>query len=81
MRQSVLRQGGCPDEADLGPDEGGSDVQAGVLGVRDPLLVDLHQLPDALQKLRLIEELQEEEHDNGRESLTSDEHAELLKIF
>ena len=41
----------------LGADEGGSDVEAGVLRVGNPLLVDLHQLPDALQQLGLVEEL------------------------
>lgn len=46
-------------EAHLGSDEGGPDVEAGGLGVRHPLLVDLYQLLDALQHLHFIEQLKE----------------------
>lgn len=38
-------------------DERGSDVEAGVLGVGNPLLVDLHQLPNALQHFSFIKQL------------------------
>lgn len=47
----------CDTEAHLGSDEGGPDVEAGVLGVGNPVLVDLHQLPDALQQLTFIKQL------------------------
>lgn len=48
-------------KAHLGSDEGGSDVEAGVLGVGNPLFVDLHQLPDALEHFTFIKQLQRRE--------------------
>lgn len=39
--------------------EGGSDVEAGVLRVGNPLLVDLHQLLDALQQFTFVKQLQQ----------------------
>lgn len=46
--------------AHLSSYEGGSDVEAGVLGVGNPLLVNLHQLPDALQHFAFIKQLHRE---------------------
>lgn len=42
-------------KAHLGSYKGGSDVETGILGVGNPLLVNLHQLPDALQQFSFIE--------------------------
>lgn len=43
----------------LGSYEGGSDVEAGALRVRDPFLVNLHQLLYALQQLPFIKQLKD----------------------
>lgn len=53
------RQVGFSSRAHLGSDEGGPDVEAGALRVRDPVLVHLHQLLDALQQLTFIKQLKE----------------------
>lgn len=45
-------------ETHLSSYESGSDVEAGVLGVGNPLLVNLHQLLDALQQFTFIKQLQ-----------------------
>lgn len=58
--------------AHLGSYEGGSDVQAGVQRVGNPLLVDLHQLPDALEQLAFIKEL------GGRRKLADDSLIRLV---
>lgn len=42
----------------LCPQEGGTDVQTGRVWVRNPVLIHLHQLPDALQQLGTIKTLQ-----------------------
>lgn len=53
-------------KAHLSSYKGGSDIEAGALGVRNPLLVDLHQLPDALQQLTFIKQLLKDNKDiNG----------------
>lgn len=44
--------------AHLSSYEGGSDVQAGILGEGNPVLIDLHQLLDALQQFTFIKQLQ-----------------------
>ena len=44
-------------KAHLNSNKRGSDVEAGVQGVGDPLLVDLHQLPDAPQQFSFIKQL------------------------
>lgn len=49
-------------KAHLNSNEGGSDVEASVLGERNPLLVDLHQLLDALQQFFFIKQLQRKRH-------------------
>lgn len=62
--------------------ECGSDVEAGVLRVRDPLLVDLHQLPDALQQFTFIEQLQKDKTvnsaDRGRVSCVMRLHINMV---
>lgn len=55
----------CVDaEAHLNSYEGGSEVEAGVLGVGNPLLIHLHQLPDALQQFAFIKQLQGEKDED-----------------
>lgn len=51
-------------KAHLNSYEGGSDVEAGVLGIGNPLLVHLHQLPDALQQFTFVKQLQEDKDSN-----------------